>query len=472
MDQKSGAQIGRKAFIQSSIILAVLMFTAGVLTLIIPAGQYARIEQGGRKIVDPESFVYADLPHYPIWRWITAPIEVLWGSDGPVIAIIIVFLLMVGAAVAVLDQSGILYAVVGWVVKRFGQRKYALLLIISFLFMCVGAFLGIFEEVVPLVPLMVALAHLMGWDVLVGVGMSVLAANMGFSAAVLNPFSIGVAQKIAGLPLFSGAWLRILFFVLVYGVFALFMTRYAKSIEQDRVPLPGSGVNVDALTEERPLPRRAVIWFGIFMGLIVLVLVSGPALPALSDFALPLVGLLFLIGGVGAGMLAGMRGRALWSALGQGASGIAPGIPLILMAASVKHIVASGGIMDTLLHAASTAFAGASPLVAALFVYVLALAIEFFVGSASAKAFLIMPILLPLADLVGVTRQVTVTAYCFGDGFSNLAYPTNPVLLIVLGLTGISYGRWFKWTWKLWAAVVVLSVAFLWLASAINYGPF
>jgi uncharacterized ion transporter superfamily protein YfcC len=83
-----------------------------------------------------------------------------------------------------------------------------------------------------------------------------------------------------------------------------------------------------------------------------------------------------------------------------------------------------------------------------------------------------MPILLPVADLVGVTRQVAVTAYCFGGGFSNLAYPTNPVLLIVLGLTGISYGRWIKWTWKLWAVVVALSVVFLWIASVINYGPF
>lgn len=472
MEQKSGVQIGRKVFIQSLVILATLMIVAGVLTLAVPAGRYARVEQDGREIVDPQSFVYIDRPHYPVWRWATAPVEVLWSGDGPVIAIILVFLLMVGSAVAVLEQSGILHAVVGWVVRRFGSRRYALLLVVSFLFMLVGAFLGIFEEVVPLVPLMVALAHLMGWDTLVGLGMSVLAANMGFSAAVMNPFSIGVAQKIAGLPLFSGAWLRILFFFAVYGVFVLFLAQYARRVERDRIPLPGAGIDLDVLTQERALPRRALVWFGVWMGLIVLVLVSGPVLPAISDFALPLVGLLFLIGGVGAGWLAGVRGKTLWSALGGGAAGIAPGIPLILMAASVKYIVASGGIMDTLLHVASTVFAGASPLLAALLVYVLALGIEFFVGSASAKAFLIMPILLPLADLVGATRQVAVTAYCFGDGFSNMIYPTSPVLLIVLGLTGVSYGQWLKWTWKLWAVVVALSVLFLWFASAIGYGPF
>ena len=224
--------------------------------------------------------------------------------------------------------------------------------------------------------------------------------------------------------------------------------------------------------------RSGFVYGGGPARLCYLALGDGAERSALSDYSLPLVGLVFLIGGIGAGLLAGVRGTALWKTLGEGVSGIAPSIPLILMAASVKHIVSRGGIMDTLLHGASTVFVGTgssatlSPLAAALVVYVLALLIEFFIGSASAKAFLIMPILLPLADLVGVTRQVTVTAYCFGDGFSNMIYPTNPVLLIALGLAAVSYGQWLKWTAKLWLWVVAVSVGFLWLATAIGYGPF
>jgi uncharacterized ion transporter superfamily protein YfcC len=128
--------------------------------------------------------------------------------------------------------------------------------------------------------------------------------------------------------------------------------------------------------------------------------------------------------------------------------------------------------MDTILHSASLTFSQASPFLAALIVYVLALLIELFIGSASAKAFLMMPILIPLADLVGVTRQVTVTAYCFGDGFSNMAYPTNPVLLICLGLTVVTYPKWLKWSLRLWLWVILITTAFLWLAVAINFGPF
>ncbi len=466
--EQTEAQIGRRSFIQSLIILAVLMLLAGLLTRLVPAGSYARITRDGRTLIDPDTFRFIERPHYPIWRWITAPIEVLWSQDGLIVVIIIVFLLMVGAAVAALNRSGILRALVERVARRFRSRKYVLLWVISLLFMLVGAFLGIFEEVVPLVPLMVALAYTMGWDVLVGLGMSVLAANMGFSAAVMNPFSIGVAQKIAGLPPFSGAWLRILFFIAVYLIFAWFLTDYARRVERRQAAASAPPLD----SPQTALPGRAMVWFGVFVGLIVLILVGGPILPALSDIALPLVGLLFLIGGAGAARLAGMRGRALWTALVQGAANMAPGIPLILMAVSVKHIVVQGGIMDTLLHTAAAVFVDAGPFWAAMLVYVLALGIEFFVGSASAKAFLIMPILLPLADLVGVTRQVAVTAYCFGDGFSNLAYPSNPVLLIVLGLTAVSYGQWMHWTWKLWAAVMILSVAFLGLATAVGYGPF
>ena len=382
-----------------------------------------------------------------------------------------------------LDKSGILRSAIARIVKAFGPRKYLLLLALSFFFMLLGAFFGIFEEVVPLVPLMIALAYFLGWDSLTGLGMSILATNLGFSAAVTNPFTIGVAQKLAGLPLFSGAWLRIVIFIVIYAVFAVFIVQYARRIERKPEASPvfaedqagRAKYRVASLGElEGAAPKlgKALGWFAVFVVLIVLTLLGSPFILGLSDFSLPLVGLLFFAGGLGAGWLSGTRGRALWGAAGEGISGIAPGILLILMASSIKHIVVHGGIMDTILYGASRAFSQASPLGAALLVYVLALGIEFFVASGSAKAFLMMPILLPLADLVGVTRQVTVLAYCFGDGFANLAYPTNPVLLICLGLTVVSYPKWLRWSLKLWFWILLVTFAFLALGVAIKFGPF
>ena len=184
---------------------------------------------------------------------------------------------------------------------------------------------------------------------------------------------------------------------------------------------------------------------------------------------MPLTGLLFVIGGIGAALIAGV-GRNAWRATWDGFLGIAPAIPLLMMAASVKHIIASGGILDTLLHWASGIFTGTSPFASALIIYGLTLVLELFVTSGSAKALLLIPILMPLADLVDVNRQIAVSAYTFGDGFSNLVYPTNAALLITLSLTVVPYHKWVKWLLGLWFWVLLATVAFLAVAVALTTG--
>ncbi len=481
MDQKAGAQISRRSFIQAVVILFVLMMIAGAMTLIIPAGHYARITLEGRAVIDPASFQNVPKPDYPIWRWFTAPLEVLAGPNALTLITIILFILMVGASFAVLEYSGVIKDVLGRLVARFGTRKEVLLLVIAFFFALLGAFFGILEEIIPLVPLMIALSYELGWDSFVGLGMSILAVNIGFSAAVANPFTTGVAQKLAGLPLYSGWELRLIIFFVLYAVLAIFLVRYARRVERNPQSSPvyaedqaarAKSAKFDLAAEKNPHLGRAVAWFLGCMILVLLILVGGRVITLLSDFALPIVGVLFLIGGIGAGVLAGGDRRATFRAAWQGVTGIAPGIILILMAASISFIIINGGILDTLLHAAAAPLSQISPFVAALLIYGVTLLFEFVVASGSAKAFLLMPIVLPLADLIGVTRQTTVLSYIFGDGFSNLMYPTNPMLLIVLGLTVVSYPRWIKWSARLWLIVLPLTILFLAIAVAIHYGPF
>jgi len=484
MDQKAGAQISKRAFIQSLAILFVLMMIAGILTLVVPAGHYARIQVDGRETIDPASFQFTARPDYPIWRWFIAPIEVLGSESGLTVIVIIVVLFFAGGAFAVLDKTGTIRAFIGRIVRRLRERKYTLLLAVSFAFMFLGATLGTFEEVVLLVPVMIALSYSLGWDALVGLGMSILPTNMGFSAAIANPYTLGVSQQLAGLPLFSGMGLRVVIFLVIYGIFVAFLSAYARKIDRDPTASlvheedkaerqKYSYLEQDVhFTEENPKQNRAMSFFGLFLLLILVVMLTGPFVPAISDYALPIVGILFLIGGLGAGFISGAGGKVVWRGLVEGLGGLAPSVPLILMAASIRYIIDSGGVIDTILHAAADPFTHLGTFPAALVVYALALGIEFFIASGSAKAFLMMPIILPLADLIGVTRQTAVLAYIFGDGFSNLAYPTNPVLLICLGLTVVSYPKWLRWTAKLWLWVVLATVAFLGIAVAINYGPF
>jgi uncharacterized ion transporter superfamily protein YfcC len=232
MDQKSGVQISQRMFVQAVVVLFILMMAAGVLTRVVPAGSYERIMVDGREMLVPDSFQYTDQMNYHVWRWFTAPIEVLAAPGSATVIVIILFLLMIGGAFAILEKSGIIHAVLGRMIARYQGRKYTLLLVITFAFMVMGAFFGIFEEVVPLLPVIIALSYSLGWDALTGLGMSILAVNLGFSAAITNPFTIGVAQKLAGLPLFSGAGFRIIIFLVIYAVLALFLTWYARRIER------------------------------------------------------------------------------------------------------------------------------------------------------------------------------------------------------------------------------------------------
>ncbi|MFH1524820.1 MAG: hypothetical protein ABIF04_07620, partial [Chloroflexota bacterium] len=354
--QKSGAQISTKAFIQAVVIIFILMMAAGIMTRLISAGQYTLVEVEGRQVIDPTSFTLTERPNYPVWRWFTAPFEI-FAADGSITVIaIILFILLVGVAFAVMDKSGILKSVIARIIRTFGGRKYAMLLVITFFFMALGAFFGIFEEVIPLVPIVIALSFSLGWDSLVGLGMSVLATNVGFSTAVFNPFTIGVSQKLAGLPLFSGALPRIILFVVVYAILAIFLRAYAKKIDkkpeastvfkEDQVERAHYG-EFQAEVEKDPRMKTAIIFLASFFALILGVLVASPFITFLSDYALPITGLLFVIGGIGAGLIAGV-GKAVWKATWEGFLGIAPAVPLLMMAASVRYIVASGGILDTI----------------------------------------------------------------------------------------------------------------------------
>lgn len=475
--REDSVKVSKRTFVSAVIILACLITVAGLLTHVIPAGEFQRNTVDGREIIVPGTFQYTEGSGYPVWRWLTAPMEVLWGPDSLMIITIILFILIIGGAFAILDKTGVLAAAIGSIVAALGHRKYLLLSIITLFFMLFGSLLGILEEIVPLVPLAVALAWSLGWDSLTGLGMSLLATGFGFAAAISNPFTIGVAQRIAGLPPFSGAGFRAGVFALVYGVLIVFLVRHAKRVEGNPRSSPvweedakARGGDVRDLSKVKAA-KAPLFWFvGTLLAILALI-ISASQIPGLSDFTMPLVALLFLIGGLGAGLLTGQGWKVLRT-FAQGALGILPGVILIMMAMSVKYIITKGGIMDTVLFYAADTISHTSAAGASLLTYAVVLFLNFFIGSATAKAFLVMPLITPLADLVGITRQLAVLAFAFGDGFSNVLYPTNPILLIALGLTVVSYPKWFRWVIGLQLLVLVLTALILLAAVALNLGPF
>jgi uncharacterized ion transporter superfamily protein YfcC len=340
--------------------------------------------------------------------------------------------------------------------------------------MGIGSLLGIFEETIPLVPVAIALAQSFGWDIFVGLGMSVLATGFGFSAAIANPFSIGTAQRLAGVPLFSGAGFRMAVFICVFALFYAWLAAMARRSERrGEVLRPATSENAKSEPgsggKGSPNPARGAAFFGISILALIAVILAVSMTRVLADYSMPIIALIFLVAGFGSGFAAGMPLKDCLKAFGSGVAGILPGVILILMAMAVKRIIVLGGIMDTILAGASTVIGGASGYGAAALIYLFTLGMNFFIGSATAKAFLLMPLLTPLADLAGISRQVAVQAFAFGDGFSNMIYPTNAVLLIALGVAGVSWPAWLRRTWALQLGVLALTMALLMAAVAIGY---
>jgi uncharacterized ion transporter superfamily protein YfcC len=482
---EASIQISARAFISTIAILLALMIGAGLLTYIVPAGSYSRVVAQGVERVVPGSFAYGHRPDYPAWRWITAPVEVLWSPGYLQVITIILLLVLIGGSFTVLDKGGILKVALAMVVARFRTRKYLLMAAIIFFFMFASSVLGIYEEAAPLVVFIVPLALFLGWDSLTGLGMSLLALGFGFAAATMDPFMVTIAQSLAGLPLYSGLWFRAIFFLVMFALVFLFVRRHARRVERDPASSPVHEEDLRLLASidiasavasdedaARPRMRGAVTWLGLWFLAAIAFILAATRIAVISPYAFPIMGLFFVVACNGAALLSGQKWKSLGSSFLLGMRSILPAIVMILMAKSVALIISKGGILDTILFSAAGRMGGVGPYAAVAFVYLLTLVLEIFIPSASAKAFLIIPILAPLADLVGLTRQTVVFAFDNGDGFANILYPTNPFLMICLGLTVVSYPKWLKWTLPLQAITVLLCFAFMALAVAIHFGPF
>ena len=393
--EKQKMEASVKSFITAIVVIFVMMILTYALTFMIPGG------------------------YIPFWKWILSPILVLFAEDAGSLIAIIALLVVLGGVFNSLDKFGILRLLLDKVTMKFGKSRRVLLAVIPLFFMGLGSAAGSFEECVPLVPVVVALAIRLGWDALTGLGMSILAAGCGFAAGVCNPFTVGVAQELAGLPMFSGLWYRAVAFALIYILLMVFLLVHVKKVE-------------------KPMDEKM-----------------------LED-----------MGNGSVRQIAHSSGSRLWKlaiTFKDGVMSVLPGVLLILMANSIRFTLMEGNILDVILQGAVSMASEMPRWGVILFIYGLVLFLNFFIPSGSAKAFLLMPLIVPTAKAFGISAQLCVMAFAFGDGFSNVFYPTNPVLLISIGLANVSYGTWVKWSGKFQLVNVILTSALLLVGLAIGY---
>jgi len=463
--ESKGLNISTKSFITAIAVIFALMLLTYILTFAIPGGEYARIpDANGNPIIDTDSgFKYIE-GGIPFWKWILSPFLVLGAEGSATIIAVIAFLLVIGGVFNSLDKCGLMKYMLRKIVSRFGKARYKLMAVLAFFFMSMGAFIGSFEECVPLVPLVVALGVSLGWDGLTGLAMSILAAGCGFASGVCNPFTVGVAQGLAGLPMFSGVWLRAVSFVLIYTLLLTFIRTHAKKVEKP--------VMVDTVGNSFKADKRMDAGLRCFAGILgtgLLLVFSSGFIPALQDYTMIIVAVMFLVAGIISTLISDMKAKELLITFKDGVVSILPAIAMILMASSIKYTMEQAHILDTILNSA-VSIAGTMPKWAViLFIYLIVLVMNFFIASGSAKAFMLIPLIVPLAQIFDIPAQLCIVAFAFGDGFSNVFYPTNPVLLISTGLADVSYVQWAKWSWKFQICNLALTCLILIFGLAVGY---
>ena len=464
-EKKGGLNIGVKSFITAIVVIFILMIATYVLTLILPSGAYARVEDAnGNMVVDTESGFFYKKCEFPFWKWLLSPILVLGATGNGALIAVIAFLLVIGGVFNSLDRCGLIKYMLDRLAHRFGKVRYRLMAVVTLFFMALGSLVGSFEECVPLVPIVVALAINLGWDALTGVGMSLLAVGCGFAAGVCNPFTVGVAQQLAGLPMFSGAWMRAISFCAIYALLLTFLTLYAKKIEK-----PVSNDTEKAEFVANAKMDRAMICFTSILGVGIAIILCSGFIPALQDLTMIIVAVMFLIAGIVSTLTSGMSGKDLAKTSLNGVTSILPAVIMILMASSIKYTLEEASVLDTILYGAVNLAETLPSWSVILFIYLIVLVMNFFIPSGSAKAFMLIPLIVPMAQIFGLSTQLCIMAFAFGDGFSNVLYPTNPALLISLGLADVSYGKWFKWSWRFQGLNLLLTSGLLLLGLAIGY---
>jgi uncharacterized ion transporter superfamily protein YfcC len=454
------------------IVFSVAILTT-VMTWIIPGGEYDYIEKDNRQVAVPGSFHYVDRVPQGIGALLTAPLK---GINE--VSYIIGFVLVIGGVFSIIAKTGAINAAIHAIARahvRKPGRDKILIPLVMILFSLAGATFGMSEEVIPFVLIFIPLARNLGYDSITGVAMCYVAAHIGFAAAFINPFTLGIAQGIAELPSLSGIEYRIFVWIAITMFAILFVMRYAVRIKNNPEMSPvyvldreywSDDTTPDIESEKMTAPQKAVLFLfgGTMIGLIYGVM--------RYEWYVTEIGGLFLGLGIASAFIGRIKLNDIAVSFINGAKDLVGPALIIGFARGILIIAQDGEIVDTILHWLSEAISIGHPVFSAHLMFVTQSCINFFIPSASGQAALTMPIMAPLSDLVGITRQTAVLAYQLGDGFTNMIVPTAPVLMGVLGLSKIPWEVWARWMLPYQVMLFILGLLILIPPVLFEWGPF
>ncbi|WP_130861385.1 YfcC family protein [Bacilliculturomica massiliensis] len=447
------------------IILVLIIIFAGVLTYIVPAGEYTRVEVNGMNVVDPASFHYIDQNPVSWFEMITAiPEGFLAGAS-----IIVLMFVSVGS-IGFYTSTGALERVLSSVTKGGGGGSRIALMIGIMLFFFLNAGLtGAMNTPVVYVPLIVSLCLALGYDAMTGLGMIAVSVMIGFGSGPTNPNTVVVAQEIAELPIYSGLGFRTFCYLFLGAVGFAYVIRYAERVRKDPSRSLSSGVAAlePVQREEEMQPatfRDKLLVFMLLFSTIAIALLTIWLQLGLNEMTA-----LYLIFGVIGGVIAGFNAEEIADKFTEFGKTIFLAVMVIALARAIPIVLEKGQIIDTIIYALAQILQNLPASVNAIGMFIAQTFINFFINSGSGQAMAMMPIMSPLSDLIGVSRQTAILAFQFGDGFSNLVWPTSAIVMAYISAANLDFGRYLKFVLPLFLLLVVLSSALLFAATVIGY---
>ena len=455
-----------------TIVFALIVLSA-ILTWFVPAGEYLRQTVDGREVVVSDSFHRVDAAPQT-WQIFSALFNGFVDK-----ADIIIFILMVGGAFWILNNShAIDVGVVAFLRRVQRLSKYKLIrklgveniiiTLVMIMFSLFGAIFGMSEETIAFVVVFIPLAIQMGYDSIVGVCMCYVAAHVGFAGAMLNPFTIGIAQGIAGLPLFSGLEYRLFCWIVLTIIGIAFVLWYAARVKAKPERSPVYKLDEYWRSRVESSGQSTLSVRQILILVLLLVTIVALVVGVLSyGWYIAEISALFLAMGIVAGIIDRQSADNIAKLFLAGCKDILSAALVVGLASGIIFILKDGHIIDTMLYGLTRSLAKMGEVTSLGVMYVFQTALNIVMPSGSAKAALTMPIMTQFADLINVSRQTTVLAFQFGDGFTNMLTPTSGVLIGVLGMARIPYGTWLRWVWKFILALIfigfILMLPTLWL---------
>lgn len=423
-----------------TIIFAMILLSA-LLTWFVPGGEYVKGEEGTLSYRDVES-----VPQF--FGVFTALYHGFVKQSG-----IIIFILIVGGSFWLLNSTGAISVGIGRFIRSVGRYHKVVLVAITLLFSLAGAIFGMSEETIPFVGIVVPLVVSMGYDAFLGMLIVYVAANVGFSSAFLNPFTVGIAQEMAELPLFSGMEYRLICWALLTLLLILFVLFYAKSIYKE----PQAAAEQQPFAAPQQMSAAQKIILLILFATIVLLVVG----VTLWGWYMAEISGLFLAMGIVSGIVAGYDSGRISSEMIAGAKDILSSALVVGLASGIIVILQEGRIIDSILNSLQAALNNAGGEWSLSAMYGIQALINTIIPSATAKAAITIPIMAPFSDMVGVSRQAMVLAFQFGDGFTNMITPTSGVLIASLSMARITYSDWVRKIWRPVLALMVIGLLLL-----------